>query len=168
FIPSVIFLFRVSLPTKSLEAVQLKGRGAPPPAMKEAAKQFTNKTGIAVHVNSGPTAQCSEKAKLDADIIYSGSEAMMSDFENAFSEQIIKDSVEPLYLRPAAILVRKGNPKNIKGFKDLAKSGVKVLVTHGAGQVGMWEDIAGRTGNIQLTKAFRKNIATYAANTGIA
>ena len=32
----------------------------------------------------------------------------------------------------------------------------------------MWEDIAGRTGNIQLTKAFRKNIATYAANTGIA
>ncbi|MFX5225904.1 AcfC family putative adhesin, partial [Acinetobacter baumannii] len=95
----------------------------------------------------GPTAQWSEKAKLDADIIYSGSEAMMSDFENAFSEQIIKDSVEPLYLRPAAILVRKGNPKNIKGFKDLAKSGVKVLVTHGAGQVGMWEDIAGRTGN---------------------
>ncbi|MFX4856144.1 substrate-binding domain-containing protein, partial [Acinetobacter baumannii] len=41
-------------------------------------------------------------------------------------------------------------------------------VTHGAGQVGMWEDIAGRTGNIQLTKAFRKNIVTYAANTGIA
>lgn len=43
--------------------------------------------------------------------------------------------------------MRKGNPKNIKGFKDLAKSGVKVLVTHGAGQVGMWEDIAGRTEN---------------------
>ncbi len=30
------------------------------------------------------------------------------------------------------------------------------------------EDIAGRTGNIQLIKAFRKNIVTYAANTGIA
>ncbi len=58
--------------------------------MKEAAKQFTNKTGIAVHVTSGPTAQWSEKVKLDADVIYSGSEAMMSDFENAFSEQIIK------------------------------------------------------------------------------
>ena len=56
--------------------------------MKEAAKQFTNKTGIAVHVNSGPTAQWSEKAKLDADIIYSGSEAMMSDFENAFLSKL--------------------------------------------------------------------------------
>ncbi|MNE30327.1 hypothetical protein D3C80_1238350 [compost metagenome] len=32
----------------------------------------------------------------------------------------------------------------------------------------MWEDIAGRTGNIELTKSFRKNIVTYAANTGIA
>ena len=85
--------------------------------MKEAAKQFTNKTGIAVHVTSGPTTQWSEKAKLDADVIYSGSEAMMSDFENTFSEQIIKDSIEPLYLRPAAILVRKGNPKILKDLK---------------------------------------------------
>ena len=93
---------------------------------------------------------------------------MMSDFESVFSEQIIKNSVEPLYLRPAAILVRKGNPKKIKGFKDLAKPNTKVLVTHGAGQVGMWEDIAGRTGNIELTKAFRKTIAMYAPNTGVA
>lgn len=168
FIPYLICLILGSLPIHSFADVQVYGPGGPAPAMKEAAKQFNNKTGIAVHVTSGPTSQWSDKAKLDADVIYSGSEAMMSDFENAFSEQIIKDSVEPLYLRPAAILVRKGNPKNIKGFKDLAKSGVKVLVTHGAGQVGMWEDIAGRTGNIQLTKSVRKNIATYAANTGIA
>lgn len=41
-------------------------------------------------------------------------------------------------------------------------------MTHGAGQVGMWEDIAGRTGTIQLTKDFRKNIALYAQNTGLA
>lgn len=168
FIQYLIYLIVGSLSIHSFADVQVYGPGGPAPAMKEAAKQFTNKTGIAVHVTSGPTAQWSEKAKIDADVIYSGSEAMMSDFENSFSEQIIKDSVEPLYLRPAAILVRKGNPKNIKGFKDLAKPCVKVLVTHGAGQVGMWEDIAGRTGNIQLTKSVRKNIVTYAANTGIA
>ncbi len=75
------------------------------------AKQFKKNTGIEVNVTAGPTPQWAEKAKLDADIIYSGSEAMMSDFESVFSEQIIKNSVEPLYLRPAAILVRKGNPK---------------------------------------------------------
>ena len=153
---------------ETMAAINIYGPGGPAPAMHEAAKQFEKNTGIEVNVTAGPTPQWAEKAKLDADIIYSGSEAMMSDFESVFSEQIIKNSVEPLYLRPAAILVRKGNPKKIKGFKDLAKPNTKVLVTHGAGQVGMWEDIAGRTGNIELTKAFRKNIAMYAPNTGVA
>jgi accessory colonization factor AcfC len=152
----------------AMAAINVYGPGGPAPAMHEAAKQFKNKTGIEVNITAGPAPQWTEKAKLDADIFYSGSEAMMSDFELKFSEQIIKDSIEPIYLRPAAILVRKGNPKNIKGFKDLAKPNTKVLVTHGAGQVGMWEDIAGRTGNIQLTKSFRKNIAMYAPNTGVA
>ena len=152
----------------AMAAINVYGPGGPAPAMQEAAKQFQKKTGIDVTVTAGPTSQWAEKAKQDADVIYSGSEAMMSDFELTFAEQIIKNTVEPLYLRPAAILVRPGNPKNIKGFKDLTKAGTKVLVTHGAGQVGMWEDIAGRTGNIQLTKAFRKNITTYAPNTGAA
>lgn len=136
--------------------------------MQEAAKQFKNNTGIEVNVTAGPTPHWMEKAKADADVLYSGSEAMMTDLEAMFAEQIIKKSVEPIYLRPAAILVRKGNPKNIQGFKDLTQADLKVLVTHGAGQVGMWEDIAGRTGNIQLTKDFRKNISMYAPNTGVA
>lgn len=45
-------------------------------------------------------------SKVDADIFYSGSEAMMSDLEITFLDQIVKLSIEPLYLRPAAILVR--------------------------------------------------------------
>lgn len=165
------YLFLLTLCGFSMDAmtaINVYGPGGPAPAIHEAAKQFKNKTGIDVNVTAGPTSQWTEKAKLDADVFYSGSEAMMSDFELIFSDQIIKDFVEPIYLRPAAILVRKGNPKNIKGFKDLAKSNTKVLVTHGAGQVGLWEDIAGRTGDIQLTKSFRKNIAMYAPNTGIA
>lgn len=156
------------LSMNTIAAINVYGPGGPAPAMHEAAKQFKNKTGIDVHVTAGPTSQWADKAKLDADIIYSGSEAMMSDLESVFADKILKDSIEPLYLRPAAILVRKGNPKHIQGFKDLSKPNTKVLVTHGAGQVGMWEDIAGRTGNIQLTKSFRKNIAMYAPNTGTA
>lgn len=152
----------------AMAAIHVYGPGGPAPAMQEAAKQFTDQTGIEVNVTAGPTPQWAEKAKLNADIFYSGSEAMMSDFELKFSEQIVKDAIEPIYLRPAAILVRKDNPKNIKGFKDLAQPNMKVLVTHGAGQVGMWEDIAGRTGNIQLIQSFRKNIATFAPNTGVA
>ena len=152
----------------AMAAINVYGPGGPAPAMHEAAKQFKNKTGIEVHVTAGPTAQWAEKAKLDADVIYSGSEAMMSDFETIFADKIIKDSIEPIYLRPAAILVRIVNTKHIQGFKDLSKPNTNGLVTHGAGQVGMWEDIAGRTGNIQLTKSFRKNIAMYAPNTGVA
>lgn len=152
----------------TMAAIHVYGPGGPAPAMHEAAKQFNLKTGIDVKVTAGPTSQWAEQAKSNADIFYSGSEAMMSDMQLMFPEQIVKSSIDPLYLRPAAILVRNGNPKNIKGFQDLTKPGTKVLVTHGAGQVGMWEDIAGRTGNIQLTKAFRKNIATFAPNTGVA
>ena len=163
-IPILLCAFSVD----AMAAIHVYGPGGPLPAMQEAAKQFIKKTGIEVEVTAGPTPQWAAKAKQDADLIYSGSEAMMSDFELAFAEQIIKTSVEPIYLRPAAILVRSGNPKKIKGFKDLTKEGTTVLVTHGAGQVGMWEDIAGRTGNIKLTKAFRKNIAMYAPNTGMA
>jgi accessory colonization factor AcfC len=43
-----------------------------------------------------------------------------------------------------------------------------VIVTEGAGQVGMWEDAAGRTGDIALLKGFRANIAETAANSGLA
>jgi len=37
-------------------------------------------------------------------------------------------------------------------------------VVQGAGQTGLWEDMAGRKGNIQTVRAFRKNIAVFAAN----
>ena len=87
----------------AIAAINVYGPGGPAPAMHEAAKQFKNKTGIDVHVSAGPTSQWADKAKLDADVIYSGSEAMMSDFESVFANKIVKDSIEPLYLRPAAI-----------------------------------------------------------------
>lgn len=157
-----------SLSISAMAGVKVYGPGGPAPAMIEAAKQFQKNTGIQVDVTAGPTPKWAEQAKQNADMIYSGSEAMMTDFENMFGEQIAKNSIEPLYLRPAAIVVRPGNPKNIQGFKDLARSNYKVLVTHGAGQVGMWEDIAGRSGDINLVKSVRKNIATYAANTAVA
>lgn len=109
------------LSMNTIAAINVYGPGGPAPAMHEAAKQFQNKTGVDVHVTAGPTPQWADKAKLDADVIYSGSEAMMSDLESVFTDKIVKDSIEPLYLRPAAILVRKGNPKHIQGFKDLSK-----------------------------------------------
>lgn len=148
--------------------INVYGPGGPAPAMKAAAEAFSRSSGVKVTVVSGPAEKWKDKAKGDADLIYSGSEAMMTDFESVFREQIIPGSVLPLYLRPAVILVRKGNPLKIKGIRDLTKKNVRILVTHGAGQTGMWEDISGRTGKIEIIEGIRDNIKLFASNTGMA
>ena len=143
------------------------GPGGPAPAMREAAQAFGKKKKITVEVTAGPTASWKEQALQDADLIFSGAEHMMTDFVQKDLPGVIDpSSIRTLYLRPSAILVRPGNPKNIQGVKDLAKPGLRILVVQGAGQVGMWEDVAGRTGNVKLVDDIRRNITTVAPNSG--
>ena len=135
--------------------------------MQEAAKAFGEANNLTVNVTAGPTTQWLDKAKRDADVVFSGAENMMSDFATALPGAFELRDAEPLYLRPVAILVRPGNPKKIAGFRDLLKPGVKVLTVAGAGQTGLWEDVAGRTGDIGMVRAFRKNMVfPEAANSG--
>lgn len=143
--------------------VHVYGPGGPAPAMKEAAANFGAKNGVKVEVIAGPTKDWLGRTKGDADVIYSGSETMMSDFMVALDGQIGPSSVEPLYLGRSAILVRKGNPKRIKGLQDLMKPGHRVLVVNGAGQNGLWEDMAGRMGDIASVRGLRRSIAAYSA-----
>lgn len=143
------------------------GPGGPAPAMREAAKVFASKKGINVEVNAGPTPTWKEQALKDADLIFSGAEHMMTDFvQKDLPDLIDTSTIRTLYLRPSAILVRPGNPKGIKSVKDLAKPGVRILVVQGAGQVGLWEDVAGRTGNVKLVDGIRRNIGFIAPNSG--
>lgn len=60
-----------------------------------------------------------------------------------------------LYDRAGGILVRKGNPKKIRSIQDLTANGIKLVDVNGAGQMGLWEDIAGRQG---LIPALQRNI----------
>ena len=145
------------------EPLHVYGPGGPLPAMKEAAAAFERSYGVPVDITAGPTPQWIDHAKADADLIFSGSEAMMSDFIAAMPD-IDPSTVRALYLRPAAILVRPGNPKHIGGVADLLKPGHRILVVNGAGQPGLWEDVAGRLGSIDNVRAFRANIANVAAN----
>jgi accessory colonization factor AcfC len=142
--------------------LRVYGPGGPEPAIREAAEQFAAAHGINISVTAGPTRKWIDAAKADADLIYSGSETMMTDFIDAMGGELVASTVAPLYLRVSAILVRPGNPKHIKGFSDLVAPGVKVLIVNGAGQNGLWEDVAGRQGNIQTVRALRSNIANYA------
>lgn len=148
--------------------IRVYGPGGPAPAMKEAAKAFERKTGTPVMVTAGPTPEWIAHAKADADIIYSGSETMMTDFAQAMEGGFDETKAEPLYLRPLAILVRPGNPKKITGLADLFKPGHRVLVVNGAGQNGVWEDAAGRKREIASVRALRANIVKYAKNSALA
>ena len=149
---------------RAQDVLRVYGPGGPAPAMKEAAAAFEKQTGIKVDVTAGPTPQWIEKAKDDADVIFSGSETMMTDFVFALDGRIAASEVRPLYLRPLSILVRPGNPRKINGLNDILAPRIKVLVVNGAGQNGVWEDMAGRKGDINTVKRLRANIVSYAKN----
>jgi accessory colonization factor AcfC len=154
----------LSQPVFAQETLFVYGPGGPAPAMKEAAIAFEKTTDVKVEVTAGPTPKWLDQAKTNADMIFSGSETMMTDFVYAMDGQLSHQKVTPLYLRPLSILVRPGNPKHIKGVKDILKPGVKVLVVNGAGQNGVWEDMAGRKGDIRTVEALRRNIVAYSKN----
>ena len=160
------------------ETLFVYGPGGPLPAMKDAATAFERAHGVAVQVTGGPTPPWLERARNDADVVFSGAENMMTDYIKQLSDtaggrgpnpgRIDESTIVPLYLRPVAMLVRPGNPKRIRRFEDLLRPGMKVLVVQGAGQNGLWEDVAGRTGDIGVVRAFRRNIGAVAENSGVA
>lgn len=158
-----------SISSRAAEPLHVYGAGGPAPAMKAAAAAFSKQTGIEVDVTAGPTGQWENAARSDGDLIYSGSEDMMSGFIALFGDEIVASSAEPLYMRPSVILVRPGNPHHIRGFADLLhRDDVHVMVVDGAGQNGLWEDLVGRDGDIQEVKALRHNIVAFAPNTAVA
>jgi accessory colonization factor AcfC len=165
---TALLILTFTSPALAQVTIRAYGPGGPAPAMKEAAAAFGKANGVVVEVTAGPTDTWIARAREDADVIYSGSEYMMTDFVKAMEGRIDEGSIVPLYLRPAAILVRPGNPKAIKDLPDLARPGVKVLVVQGSGQTGMWEDMAGKQGDLSLVRALRKNIALHAGNSAIA
>ncbi len=150
------------------EVIRAYGPGGPAPAMKEAAEAFSRARGVHVEVTAGPTDRWIAQARRDADVIFSGSEYMMTDFVNAMDGRIAQETIDALYMRPSALLVRPGNPRKIRDLPDLARPGVKVLVVQGAGQTGLWEDMAGKDGDIRLVRALRRNIVFHAPNSAAA
>lgn len=149
------------------DTVFVYGPGGPYPAMNEAAAVFSRKSNVVIKVIKGPVSKWEKSAKLNADIIYSGSEFMMTNFSKKFNI-IEKETITPLYLRKSGLLVRPSNPKNIKSFSDILKSDIRILVVTGAGLTGVWESMIGQTKDIDSLKMLRQNIVFYAANSGLA
>lgn len=146
------------------DTVYVYGPGGPFSAMQDCAKAFSIKTGIPVKVTGGPETKWLSEARKNADVIYGGAEYMLTQFMQSHPGIVDPETRTELYKRRAAILVRKGNPKHITGLHDLAKPGIKILDVNGAGQFGLWEDIAGKQ---NLIGAIQKNIGGSFANTSL-
>ena len=162
----VLSAFGVCRAEKTLaqDVIRVYGSEGPAPAMHEAAVTFGNTHGIQVEVVSGPPDKWLVTAKTNADVIFSSAEFMMSDFVRNGELEIDRTSVTPLYLRPSAILVRPGNPKGIRDFPHLLRPGIRVMVVTGSGQTGLWEDMAGKQGDVRAIRALRNNIVVFAPN----
>jgi len=76
---SIVSLSALILPVMSVaeETLHLYGPGGPYPAMQEAAAVFGKRYKAEMEIVVGPTNEWVEKAKSDADVIYSGSEYMI-------------------------------------------------------------------------------------------
>jgi accessory colonization factor AcfC len=163
----------VSAPARAQAPTPVRafGPGGPAPAMRTVAEAFRAAHGIPVEIVAGPTPGWAGRVPAEADIVFSGAEYMMDDFMAQFREVLDPATRTTLFLRPSALLVRRGNPRRITGLRDLLArppAEARILATGGAGQVALWEDVAGRTGDIALLRAMRQRIVLVAPNTGAA
>ncbi len=131
------------------------------PAMEEAARIFTEKTGIKVYLNFGGSGTVLSQMKIakEGDLYIPGSQDFMVIAER---ERIVDSgSVEIIaYLIPS-IVVHPGNPRNIRTLADLAKPGIKVGIGNPESVcLGLYAfEILESAG---LLEAVGKNIVTYA------
>ena len=150
--------------------IRIYGAGGPQTAMMRVANRYEKETGQRVVITFGPEAKWTDVAQANADIIWGTAEHAMTAFLQTYTA-FAPEAVEPIYMRPAAIAVQKGNPKNIRGVADLLKPGMRIVVVEGAGVyntsgTAVWEDVVGRLGRLEDVKRFRNNIIDYALGSG--
>jgi accessory colonization factor AcfC len=146
------------------EDVRLYGPLGTNMAIEEAAVIYAARNNVKLDVVSGPADAWREQAVEDGDLVFCTGESIMSDFVRDGVLTVDKTSVTPLYVRPSAILVRPGNPKDIRDFPDLLRPGIDVMMVNGSGQTGLWENITGKLQSLQNLVALEKNIALCATS----
>ncbi|QBO59015.1 substrate-binding domain-containing protein [Chryseobacterium salivictor] len=159
--------FLISFPTlflAQMDTLYVYGPGGPFAPINESAQIFGKKHQLFVKVVAGPEDHWIAQAKQNADLIYGGAEYMLTSFAMKHPDLVDPTTRQELYKRGAAILVKPGNPKNIRSLKDLTKNGIAVLDVNGAGQLGLWEDLAGKQNAIE---GIQKNIKNSFANTAL-
>lgn len=147
-----------------MDTLYVYGPGGPFAPIQECAQLYGKQHGIFIKVVAGPQQVWLKEATEHADLFFGGAEYMLTQFATEHPELVVPESRSELYMRTAAILVRPGNPKNIKSLKDLGRPGIQILDVNGAGQMGLWEDLAGKQ---KLIGAIQQNIRKTFANSAL-
>jgi molybdate transport system substrate-binding protein len=136
------------------------------PAMEEIIRVYKDKTGVQVDAVYGGSGYVLSQMKLtqQGDIYFPGS----SDFMDLAVEQgLVKaETAERVaYLAPA-ILVFRGNPKQIRGLEDLARSDVRVAIADPEHVcVGLYAvEIFEKAVSTDIRLRIRRNLVNYTAS----
>lgn len=103
------------------------GPGGPHHVLRECADAFRERHGVAVAVVKGSPRELDRKIKEDGDLYFGGAEYMLEDFVRRNPGVLDLHSAEKLYPRRIGVVVRKGNPLNIKGWECLGRRDVDLL-----------------------------------------
>ncbi len=155
----------INFQVNASDTLYIYGPGGPFGPINEAAIAFSAKNNIPVKVIAGPEPNWINNAKQNADIFFGGAEYMMDNFILKYPELVNTNKRAGLYIRGAGMLVRTGNPKKIKLVRDMATTGLRIMVVAGSGQTGLWEDLLADKG---FMDDVRQNIYFVADNTATA
>lgn len=138
------------------------GSASQPPTM-EVAKAFEKKTGVKVELIFGGSGYVLSQMILSkrGDIYFPGS----SDFMEIAKRKgvVIPETEKYVVYLVNAINVQRGNPKNIKGLKDLTRPGLKIAIANPENVcVGTYAvEIIEKNFNQKEKEQFRKNLINY-------
>ncbi len=161
-VASLLFFFVATSHSYREELLVFAGAAGKPPT-EDAAKAFEKKTGVKVNVTFGGSGFVLSQMTLakKGDIYFPGSSDYM---EIAKKKGLVFPETERnvVYLVPA-INVQKGNPKGIKGLRDLTKPGLRVAIANPDGVcVGLYAvEIVEKNFTQEEKAAFKKNLVNY-------
>lgn len=110
-----------------MKELRVYGPGGPHQALQECAERFEQESRTRIQVIKALPHDIERRLPEDGDIYYGGAEYMLEDFNRANPGVLRMDSVKTLLPRQIGILVRKGNPLNIKDIDDLKRADVDLL-----------------------------------------
>jgi accessory colonization factor AcfC len=121
-------LLGAALPVSaSTPTLRVYGPGGPHHVLEECAEIFEQRHGIAVVVAKARPDTLADQIRSDGDIYYGGAEYMLYEFDRLNPGVLDTESTELLHPRRVGIVVRKGNPRNIRGPEDLQRQGLDLI-----------------------------------------